>query len=677
VPGASATDDNRTATDESAEELRRVVTWLPGDAEERPGQIEMAQAVAKAIESGQHVIVRAGTGTGKTLGYLVPAIISGRRVVVATATKALQDQLANKDLPFLERHLEHPFTWALLKGRSNYLCMQRLAELPDELHGSEDDAGPGQDPIVESQLPLDGLAERADMDELATIASWASTTPTGDRAELPIEPSDATWAAVSTTWRDCPGARRCPRGEVCFAERARETAAEADVIVVNMHLYGLHLAVGGTVLPEHDMVVIDEAHMLDDIISATCGIELGAGRFTHLARLLRGILTDAQPGGAGGRGASESPVRAVGDAGEMLANALRPHLDQRVVPPLPDGVDAALAAVRQRVSDALAALGGVPDSGPGDDSAPDDAAARAQRARQAGTALLDDIDRISQPSDGEVVWVDGGERSPVLRLAPIDIARLLHDNLWDRRSAVLTSATIPAGYGRQIGLPPSEALLEDVGSPFDYASNAVIYCAAHLPPPSSNRWLPAAIDELEVLILAAGGRTLALFTSFRAMRAATDALSERLPYPVMTQGDLPKPRLVEAFADDEQACLFATMSFWQGIDVPGPSLSLVTIDRLPFPRPDEPLLQARRERIGDGAFAAIDVPRAATLLAQGAGRLIRSRTDRGAVAVFDPRLATAGYGPSIVAALPKMRRTRNREDVVAFLRQIRSDPESG
>jgi ATP-dependent DNA helicase DinG len=669
VPGASATDDDRTTRGGSAEELRRVVRWLPGDAEDRPGQTEMAQAVAETIESGGHVIVRAGTGTGKTLGYLVPAILSGRRVVVATATKALQDQLATKDLPFLERHLGQPFTWALLKGRSNYLCMQRLAELPGTLRGSQDDTERAEEPVVESQLPLDGLIERADAGELATIASWASTTATGDRAELPIEPSHATWAAVSTTWRDCPGARRCPRGEVCFAEGARETAAEADVIVVNMHLYGLHLAAGGGILPEHDMVVIDEAHMLDDIISATCGIELGAGRFTHLARLLRGILTDAQPG-SGRSGASASAVRAVGDAGEVLANAVRPHLDQRVVPPLPEGLDAALAAVRQRVADAVAALGGVPDS------APDDAAARAQRARQAGTALLDDIDRVSQPSDAEVVWVDGGERSPVLRLAPIDIATLLHENLWGRRSAVLTSGTIPAGFGRQIGLPPTEALMRDVGSPFDYATNAVIYCAAHLPPPSSERWLPAVIDELEVLIEAAGGRTLALFTSFRAMRAATDALSERLPYPVMTQGDLPKPRLVEAFAEDEQACLFATMSFWQGIDVPGQSLSLVTIDRLPFPRPDEPLLQARRERIGDGAFAAIDVPRAATLLAQGAGRLIRARSDRGAVAVFDPRLATAGYGPSIVAALPKMRRTRNRDDVVAFLRQLRRDPEA-
>lgn len=645
--GPAAADVDLTVSDE----LRRVVTRLPGGGEDRPAQIEMVQAVADAMTGGRHIVVRAGTGTGKTLGYLIPAILSGQRVVVATATKALQDQLAHKDLPFLQLHLPQPFTWAILKGRSNYLCVQRLAEV--QAHDRRDE-----------QLALDGMAERADAEQLASIAAWARSTESGDRAELTVEPTDATWMAVSTTSRDCPGAERCPRGGSCFAERARESAAVADVIIVNQHLYGLHLASGGLILPEHDMVVIDEAHVLDDVVSATCGIELGAARFTHLARLMRGVLTDEKPGA--GVAQPARPVDDVAEAGDLLANGLRPLLDQRVRPPMPDELATTVAAVRQRVASALTGLAGVPDS------APDDATARAMRARQAGTALLEDLDRIVQPSDAEVVWVEGSDRAPLLRLAPIDIAALLHDRLWSQRAAVLTSGTIPPGYGRQVGLPPADSTLLDVGSPFDYATNAVIYCATGLPRPTSPRWLDAAIDELEVLIDAAGGRTLALFTSYKAMQAAADALGDRLRYPILTQGDLPKPRLVERFARNEETCLFATMSFWQGIDVPGASLSLVTIDRLPFPRPDEPLLQARRERIGEGAFVAIDVPRAATLLAQGAGRLIRSRTDRGAVAVLDPRLATARYGPSIVAALPKMRRTRDRAEIVSFLRELRA-----
>ena len=646
--GAAAADVEFTVSDE----LRRVVARLPGGGEDRPEQIEMVQAVAGAITGERHILVRAGTGTGKTLGYLIPAILSGQRVVVATATKALQDQLAHKDLPFLQRHLPQPFTWAILKGRSNYLCAQRLAEV--QAHDRSDE-----------QLALDGLAERADAEQLASIAAWARSTESGDRSELTIEPTAATWMAVSTPSRDCPGAERCPRGGSCFAERAREAAAVADVIIVNQHLYGLHLASGGVILPEHDMVVIDEAHVLDDVISATCGVELGAARFTHLARLLRGVLTDERPG-TGGTNPSRR-VDDVAEAGNLLSNGLRPHLDQRLRPPLPGDITTTIAAVRQRVVATLTGLTGIPDN------APDDARARAMRARQAGTALIEELDRVVQPSDAEVVWVEGDQRAPLLRLAPIDIATLLHDRLWSQRAAVLTSGTIPSGYGRQLGLPPADSTLLDVGSPFDYETNAVIYCATDLPRPTSPRWLDGVIDELAILIEAAAGRTLALFTSYKAMQAVADALGERLPYPILTQGDLPKPRLVERFARDEESCLFATMSFWQGIDVPGPSLSLVSIDRLPFPRPDEPLLQARRERIGEGAFVAIDVPRAATLLAQGVGRLIRSRTDRGAVAVLDSRLATARYGPSIVAALPRMRRTRDRAEIVNFLRDLRAD----
>ena len=613
----------------------------------------MAEAVAAAVLEGRHLVVRAGTGTGKTLGYLVPAILSGRRVVVATATRALQDQLATKDLPFLDEHLDQSFDWAVLKGRSNYLCVQRLAELAPGLA-----SGDGDPPVGGVQMELhhiDGFAKRADPSELARLSDWARETLTGDRSDLDHEPSEAAWAAVSTTARDCPGAHRCPRGDDCFAEAARARAAEADVVVVNQHLYGLDLASDGAILPDHDVTIIDEAHQVDDIISATAGVELAAGRFAHLARTLRGILADAG-----------DTITRVGDAGTLLTDALVGHRDQRLVTPLPTDLADTLVRLRNRVEEAVAALRSIPDD------APDDTSARAVRARQGATSLLDDIDAVAEPGEDHVLFVAGPERAPVLRLAPLDVAPLLQSQLWSRRPVVLTSATLAPGFGTQLGLPPGCDRLLDVGSPFDYQSNGLVYCAARLPRPTDPRWADAAIDELAALVEAAGGRTLALFTSYRAMERAARALRERLPYPLLTQGDLPKPALVDRFSGDPETCLFATMSFWQGIDVPGPSLSLVAIDRLPFPRPDDPLLQARREHVGAGAFDAIDVPRAATLLAQGAGRLIRTATDRGAVAVLDPRLATARYGPKIVATLPRMRRTKDRAEIERFLRDLRA-----
>ncbi|HET6775499.1 MAG TPA: ATP-dependent DNA helicase [Acidimicrobiales bacterium] len=648
--------------------LARVVRALPGGGEARPGQAEMAGAIAESITAGRHLVVRAGTGTGKTLGYLVPAILSGRRVVVATATRALQDQLAAKDLPFLDRALERPFTWAVLKGRSNYVCVQRLAELSPASAADAAHAGATTGTLVgmparaehagaPAQLALDGLAERADPAELAALAAWAATTETGDRADLDTEPSDAAWSAVSTTSRDCPGAQRCPRGDRCFTEAARARAAQADVVVVNLHLYGLDLASDGAILPEHDVTVIDEAHVVDDIISATTGVEVGPGRFTHLGRLLRGILAEAG-----------DTISGVHDSAGVLTGALAPHREQRLTVPLPDALTGALAALRRRVEQAQAALRNIPDS------AADDVTARAVRARQAATALLDDLDAVSEPGDEHVLFVTGPEHAPALRLAPLDVAGLLRDRLWSRRPAVLTSATLAPGFGPHLGLPQRADELLDVGSPFDYPANGLIYCAARLPRPTDPRWSDAAIDELAALVDAAGGRTLALFTSYKAMHRAVETLRPRLPHPLLAQGDLPKAALVARFAREPETCLFATMSFWQGIDVPGESLSLVTIDRLPFPRPDDPLLQARREHAGPGAFVTIDVPRAATLLAQGAGRLIRTSTDRGVVAVLDPRLATARYGPKIVATLPKMRRTRDRAEAEQFLHDLRVHP---
>ena len=622
---------------EVTDALAQVVAALPSGGEARAGQALMAEAVAHAIETGRHLAVQAGTGTGKTLAYLVPAVLSGRRTIVATATKALQDQLAKKDLPFLDMALTRSFSWAVLKGRANYVCLQRIAELASN----------------DVQLGLDGLAERAPAEELAALAAWAADTTTGDRSDLDVEPSERAWAAVSTSSRECPGAVRCPRGGECFAERARADAADADIVVTNLHLYGLDLATGGSVLPDHDLVVIDEAHQLEDVISATAGVELSGGRLVSLARMVKGVV------------AEDALVSDVDGAAAVLAEALRPRRNRRLTGALEADLEQALATVRGRVERAMSALRAVPDD------AGEDVRARTTRATRAATSLVEDLDAVSHATGTDVVWVEGPDHALVLRVAPVDVAPLLHETLWQKHSSILTSATIPRRFARRVGLPNDRTDELDVGSPFDFETNALLYCATHLPDPRRVEFQTAMIDELTALIDAARGRTLALFTSYRAMDDAATAVRARLGYPVLTQRDLPKPRLVERFSAEPETCLFATMGFWQGVDVPGESLSLVVIDRLPFPRPDEPLLQARRELAGVDAFDTIDLPRAATLLAQGSGRLIRSASDRGVVAVLDPRLATARYRWDIIRALPPMRRTKEFSDVAAFLQASR------
>lgn len=620
--------------------LERVTSAL-ASGEDRPGQREMARAVASAISNDRHLVVQAGTGTGKSLAYLVPALLSGRRTVVATATKALQDQLAGKDLPFVAEHLGLPFAFSVLKGRSNYACRQRLAEV-----------------ATDGQLTLDGLAERASIDEIRRIGAWAVDSPTGDRAELDFEPSPATWTAVSVSARECPGAARCPKGDVCFAESARRTAGEADVVVVNTHLYSLDLECGGMILPEHEVVVIDEAHQLEDTVSATFGIELSGGRLQNLGRVVRGIIED------------DELVTGIDTSGLSLATVLAEHVGRRLRGALEPEIADVLVLARDRIERVRAALGAIDE-----DRAGGDVGARKQRAVKLASTVTMEIDAAMAVPVTSVAWVDGPAHNPTLKVAPVEVAEVLREPLWQQKTVVLTSATIPPSLAVRLGLDAGSFTELDAGSPFDYEANAVLYCAAHLPDPRSTTYADALHDELEVLIGAAGGRTLALFTSWRVMEAALDELRSRLPWVVLGQRDLPKPALVEAFAANEHTSLFATMGFWQGIDVPGPSLSLVTIDRIPFPRPDEPLLQARRERARADAFRLVDLPRAVTMLAQGAGRLIRTATDRGVVAVLDPRLATnARYRWDIVRALPPMHRTRDRDEVATFLRSLHDDP---
>jgi ATP-dependent DNA helicase DinG len=612
-----------------AEALERVVAALPGGGEPRAGQREMAEAVEEALVRGGQLVVQAGTGVGKGLAYLVPAILSGRTTVVATATKALQDQLALKDLPFLATHLGHPFTFAVLKGRSNYLCLQKAVEI-----------GQGDDQLVLEDVREDELG--AFGKEMVRLIEWAKAGGTGDRAELDFEPRARAWGMLSVTARECPGALKCPQGEECFAEAAHRRAAEAQVIVVNTHLYATHLATGGWLLPEHEVVVVDEAHALEDVAASAFGLELTAGRFVALARSIRAIAAREADGldAAGAR---------LGDALEVSrGRRVSPGEFERVLVAGDEAVRAAMEAAR---------------AGDDDDS-------RRTRALKAATALAEDLATAAAPSDDDVSWIEGGPGAAALRVAPVEVGAILAERLWGSvRTAILTSATIPSNLPIRLGLPP-DAEHRSVSSPFDYEEQSLLYCATHLPDPRADGYEEAMHTELEALIRSAGGRTLALFTSWRAMRSAAEALTPVLPWRVLTQEDLPKPALIAAFTDDETSCLFATMGFWQGVDVPGAALSLLVIDKIPFSRPDEPLMQARRERAGAAAFRTVDLPRAASLLAQGAGRLIRSTTDRGVVAVLDSRLATAGYRWDLIEALPPMRRTKDRDEVERFLEAL-------
>jgi ATP-dependent DNA helicase DinG len=609
------------------ERLLAQVTARLANREARPQQVEMARAVAQAVATGRPLVVRAGTGVGKSLAYLcgaVPDLLDeGKKLVIATATKALQDQLAGKDLPTVAE-ARPDLTWAVLKGRSNYLCRQAAAEASRE---------------ADSALPLGGDSPGIGAD-VKRLLAWAGTTVTGDRAELDFEPRPQAWSSVSVGSEECPGAQACPSGDSCLAEAAYERARDADVVVVNLHLLGAHVASGGYVLPDHDVVILDEAHETEDVLCGALGVTLTPGRVGAIARLV--------------------PGSALVRHRDTLDRCLTPLAGRR----LADGakgepiVAETLGDLAQVVREERSALRGAPD---GEDA---DRKARRERATKALDGLAADIDTILDAADDYVTWVESSGTQPALRVSPIDVGGELAKVLWSSATPVLTSATIPPGIAARLGLGKDTVEL-DVGSPFDYRSQSLLY-VPRLPDVRRPQHEAAAHAELEFLIGAAGGRTLALFTSWRAMRAARAAVEAAVPYRILAQDDLPKPALVEAFRTDETSCLFATMGFWQGVDVPGDACSLVVIDRLPFARPDDPVAEARRERAGPAAFAVVDVPHAATRLAQGAGRLIRSATDRGVVAVLDPRLAESSYRPAILGALPPMRRTRERADVTAF-----------
>lgn len=622
--------------DAAIEALRQATSGFAG-AEERPGQIEMVYNIAKSISAKRSIVVQAGTGIGKSLGYLVPSIIQGKKTVVATATKALQDQLHNSDLPLLQRTLGHEFSWAVIKGRSNYACVQRISELkdePDELF-----AAPTQQKTKK---------------ELEKLITWANTTVTGDFEELNFVTQENTRKLISVGVDECPGRVKCPSGNKCFAEKARDAANDADIIVVNLHLYGLHLASGGNILPEHEVVIFDEAHQLESVLSDTVGTTISGGRISSAAGSLRQVF--AEP----------SLTNRIEEQGLRLSTILSTLSGQRLQTPIPDNLIEILQEIRLEIMEKIGLLREVKTEN-------ETVQQKIYRAQTQTTRLVESLDLVLGSTTGFVFFVEGSDTRSILKVSPLHVGDILSQQVWGTHCAVLTSATIPNTMPERVGLDRDSIELLSVESPFDYEKNSKLYCSPDFPDRNSPLFTDFVHDELEALITAAGGRTLALFTSNKALNLAIAEMRKRIPMTILTPSELPRQKLIEDFLNDESSCIFASQSFFQGIDLPGRTLSLVVLDKLPFPRPDDPLLEARREAVGrDIAFQAIDLPLAATSLAQAAGRLIRTSQDKGVVAVLDRRLATANYWRTLIGALPPMSRTRHREQVEQFLRDITS-----
>jgi ATP-dependent DNA helicase DinG len=664
--------------------LALAVEGLGGDT--RDGQLRMAEAVANAIATGEHLAVQAGTGTGKSLAYLVPAVRFAvdhdATVVVSTATIALQGQLVDRDLPRLAAtltpHLGRAPTFAILKGRRNYLCLHRLNEgAPDE----PDDA-----------TLFDPFAASALGRQVKRLRQWADRTKTGDRDELVPGVPEQAWRQVSVSARECLGVARCPIGAGCYAEKARNAAGKVDVVVTNHALLAIDALEGTAVLPDHELIVVDEAHDLVDRVTSVATAELTANAASTAAKRCARLIEDAI-------------VDRLSEAADGLALVLADAPVGRWER-LGDAAGTALAAVRDAASACRTALGSNRLEEPNLATQRKLALALLEEVHDTAARALAAFAEADPAARREVVWLNNEERRGfVLRVAPLSVAGLLRERLFGRSTVVLTSATLALGGAfdaltRQWGLPAAEPVKPvedmatakappaerddgddnelrwsglDVGSPFDYPKRAILYVAKHLPQPGRDGLPPAYLDEIEQLVTAAGGRTLGLFSSMRAAKQAAEELAARLDLPVLCQGEDATAQLVKKFAGDERTCLFGTLSLWQGVDVPGPSLQLVIVDRIPFPRPDDPLMSSRQRAVdarGGSGFMTVAATHAALRLAQGAGRLVRSVSDRGVVAVLDPRLITARYGSFLRASLPPFWQTTDPQVVRAALRRI-------
>jgi ATP-dependent DNA helicase DinG len=594
-----------------------------GSYEPRAEQAALAAAVERALETGQHLVAEAGTGVGKSLAYLVPALQSGKRVVVATATKALQEQLLEQDVPVAAATVGREVDVQVLKGRANYLCRRQLQ---------------GFQPIL--------LPEGRDARAWEAMERWLGTTETGDRAELTLEPSEALWAEVAVGPDRCSG-RRCPFHSACFAEAARERASEADLVIVNHALYFAHVASGGGVLPEHDAVVFDEAHRLEESAAAWLG-----GRVSRAG--LRRLLLDVE------RACRESqrvyPARQaerVERSGDRLLRNVAP----------PSGRKRVRALAPEPALVLIDALGDLADALLGQGEALDALSRRALAAAGEVEACLD----AGGPE--RVVWAE----PDALAWAPVDVSSDLGERLWeDGPTAILVSATLTTGddatFVRQrLGLADAREVV--VGSPYDFREQALLYVPRAMPDPRSSGFTERAADEIVSLLALSEGRALVLTSSYRALDVYRARVRERVPYDVLVQGEAPRERLLGRFRVEVDSVLIATSTFWQGVDVPGESLSLLVIDKLPFSAPGDPLHEARCEAVERGGgdwFRDYALPTAMLQLRQGFGRLIRGHADRGVVAILDPRLRTRPYGRAFLAALPRCPVAEDPAAVSAF-----------
>jgi ATP-dependent DNA helicase DinG len=662
----------------------RLARALPG-YEHRDDQLAMAHAVERALADRAYLVAEAGTGTGKTLAYLVPAVLSHRRVIVSTATKTLQEQIWQKDLPLLADACGLTFRAAYLKGRSNYYCLARGAEF--------------------ARAPTFAVREEAGLWPI--IEAWSRETTTGDRSELDLPDQLVSWKDLSATSESCTG-RECAHYEECFVTRARAQAAEADVLLVNHHLFFADLAMrtsraGVEILPEHDVVIFDEAHALEEVATEYFGLQVSSYRLEELARdaaravadrpdlvsfmkaatgelrkagdaFFQGVAEGLRGRRAGGYGGAAGGAGRSRWGGPPRSRALAPATEEAIKAPLTDDVLAPLARDRERVDEALHGLRDLLSDA--------DAPALAQLARRAGELRVELAAVTAMKEPSRVYFAETRGRGVFLRAAPIDVAEDLQERLYRRSDTVVfTSATLAAQgrfdyFRRSVGLAPEFDVTEvRYEGPFDYARQAALVAPDGMPEPNDASFVERAAEAIRDLTAVTGGRAFVLCTSTRNMNALHRA-SRHLPYRILLQGERPKAKLLELFRE-EPSVLFATASFWEGVDVPGEALSLVIIDRLPFAPPGDPVVQAKVRALeaegGDG-FSELQVPAAALALRQGFGRLIRTREDRGLVAILDRRLVSKGYGRAFLATLPSCPLLRSVDDARRWWEQQTAVP---
>ena len=617
---------------------------LPG-FEYRASQQEMAAVVADVFRDGGELLVEAGTGTGKTLAYLIPAVLSGQRVVISTGTKNLQEQLFYKDIPLLRKAMKVPFTACLMKGRANYLCLTRFAQF--------------------AMQPSFRVFEEAS--HFDAVRRWAEMSKTGDRAEIPGAPESLDfWKGISARSENCTG-KECPEFERCYVTKLRQRAADSDIIIVNHHLLFADLMVRegsyGEVIPDYDYLVLDEAHQIESVVTQYFGVTVSTTGVEELARDTEAAWETHATGSHLSQARIE--IRRLRSVAQELFETYRTKEDRYRIRPQPTSApqERYCAAFLKQLAKVRTNLGAIPK--------PDEATVAL--VRRAGEIALD-LETILDAADPEAVsWCESRERSIALRSSPIRVAPIIQQTLLaKKRAVVMTSATLAVEdsfdyMSERLGIGTERCQL--LVSPFDYREQAMLYVPRHLPAPRDGGYLQSAVAEIRALLSASRGRAFVLFTSFANLHAVRRALQGELPYPLLVQGEAPRGELLETFRDTTGAVLLGTSSFWEGVDVIGDQLSLVIIDKLPFAVPRDPLIAARIDLVastGGNAFADYQVPMAVLSLKQGLGRLIRSRTDRGVVAVLDSRIATSGYGERFVASLPPYRLTHDRQDVVRF-----------